>query len=1383
MKGAGELRLYVTVTAAPGLNWADTAVSDASGLLSDLSCTPAELVLDLESASGRILEAALRREAPGDARFWVEGRSLSELQAGHPPLVSGAVIVATSPKSSPPHRPKPTGLELTFTVLSGPDTGSIRVLNRGKYAIGRTTEDIHIADPQLSRLHAELTVEPTSIRIEDRGSANGTSIDRRRIESSLISTASQVEMGSSICGLRFSSEFENLSAPIVDPSEPLLVHREPATQRRSVMLLMALLPVAIGVGLAVVTGMWMFLAFSAMSALTMLIPVLGGRKRRRQFKRDLEAANQTDATRRKAATPSVAEILQYTFHQANQHQTIESRPTVARGATASGSVLAGWIRLGVAEQSANVSPDPADRDFVPSLLRDLPVSLNLCVHRHISITGNAQQIFAMVRSLVVQISSWNAASGHRLMFYGPLTDMPLEIRFLPQAALIQAPNELRTAVETAADHGIVLFLARTAALTDELESLLRRETAAGRLTIIGYGEEAPQADIPTVTLLRGSAILKNTGPAVEFVPDLVQPRAFERYCRSKGKLGLTQGAESESRKSPILPKVKALDSLVDTAEGQIRKRWASPDRNTNLEGPIGVGAAGDTSVDLQRDGPHLLLAGTTGSGKSELLRTLILSLCLNHSPRVVNFLLIDFKGGSGLGPLRKLPHSVGLLTDLSAESVERAMASLRAEVRRRESLFAWVEAGDIASYRRMRGPDLEEVPSLVVVIDEFRMLLEEVPAAMDELLRIASLGRSLGLHLVMATQRPQGAISADIRANITTSISLRVQTAMESQDILDTSDAAGISIESPGRAYLKRSGEPAKQFQSASSSMMSSLNEPVRMRLLENLLFDDASSAVDRGVENGEAALKGYIRAAVDAWRAESSRQPRQPVLPDLPEDFDSSMARDRLQSVADQDSAAGIRPGVRLGLLDLPSFQQQSVLYWRPHHDAHLALIGGPRSGVNSTMRNVMAQLLDYRIGDLHLYVLDGDGVLPGLEGDVQVGAYVPGDDIRRATRVIRRLAETVSERLAAAETSSRGSEAVDVDTGDSPSSEPPTLVLAVSGWGRWLSAIRNSPWPWAEEIIQDLVRDGGKVGVTVLVGGDRELVTARMFGNIENRLFLPAGASAESLMAWPRLPAMKRTPGRAYVEGRIALHPGVAQLVGCSGRGWAEHSGSGNRNSDDADLPFRIDALPRVLRPADLPSAAAGPGHILVGVQGDQLEPAIVRLPAGSVYVVLGGSQSGKTTTLEMLARQGPAGRLWIPVTAESLEDESKGRTASENHASLPGGTSGNLPGTIFIDDADRLSPQAQQNLIQLHSKGFGVVMSAALGPSVMSRIPLASAARATGRGMVLMPRSAFDGEFFDTRLDPEPAPPPGRAAIIEGARWQEAQLVQLPAVRDKL
>jgi len=209
-------------------------------------------------------------------------------------------------------------------------------------------------------------------------------------------------------------------------------------------------------------------------------------------------------------------------------------------------------------------------------------------------------------------------------------------------------------------------------------------------------------------------------------------------------------------------------------------------------------ADGPFAVDLVADGPHALVAGTTGAGKSELLRTWLLGLASAHGPSDVVFVLVDYKGGAAFDALRDLPHTVGLVTDLDAHLAERALRSLEAELRHRERLLADAGCSDFAAYRRAEEPG-GSLPRLVVVIDEFATLRAELPDFVDALVGIAQRGRSLGVHLVLATQRPAGAVDANIRANTNLRIALRVQTDADSLDVIDDRVAVEIPRSLPGR--------------------------------------------------------------------------------------------------------------------------------------------------------------------------------------------------------------------------------------------------------------------------------------------------------------------------------------------------------------------------------------------------------------------------------------------------------------------------------------------------------------------------------------------------------------------------------------------------------
>ena len=203
-------------------------------------------------------------------------------------------------------------------------------------------------------------------------------------------------------------------------------------------------------------------------------------------------------------------------------------------------------------------------------------------------------------------------------------------------------------------------------------------------------------------------------------------------------------------------------------------------------------------LDLNRQGPHALVAGTTGSGKSVLLQSWCLALASMNGPEHLNFVFLDFKGGSAFRKLERLPHTVGSVCDLDLAHAVRALRALEAELTRREQLSAAVHASDI---RDMVNPP----PRLIVVIDEFHALKDQLPDYVNRLVRIASLGRSLGMYLIACTQNPMGQVSADMKANMSVSICLRVRDRLQSCELLGDGRAADLSPAMPGAAFCNDS--------------------------------------------------------------------------------------------------------------------------------------------------------------------------------------------------------------------------------------------------------------------------------------------------------------------------------------------------------------------------------------------------------------------------------------------------------------------------------------------------------------------------------------------------------------------------------------------------
>ena len=382
----------------------------------------------------------------------------------------------------------------------------------------------------------------------------------------------------------------------------------------------------------------------------------------------------------------------------------------------------------------------------------------------------------------------------------------------------------------------------------------------------------------------------------------------------------------------------------------VAARWRQAEHVDSLAAPIGADGHGPLVADLAADGPHALVGGTTGSGKSELLRTLVASLAATYSPEQVNFVLVDYKGGSAFDACASLPHVVGLVTDLDDRLAERALRCLEAEIRHREQTLRDRGATDLGHYRAL-AQTVAETPwtplaRLVVIIDEFATLAAELPGFMDSLVSVAQRGRSLGMHLVLATQRPAGAVSASIRTNTALRIALRVLDAADSVDVLDSPEAAAIGRHRPGRAFARFGPGELVEFQSALVTGVTAAQRGPRV-----VPAPDGIPAPEPEVAPGDETpddltrLADSISRAWDRWDGIPPRQPWPDPLPPI-------VALDALGA---PEQAGGC--GVAFALADDPNRQCQYPLAWDP--DGGNALFAGnPGSGTTTALGSLAIAL-----------------------------------------------------------------------------------------------------------------------------------------------------------------------------------------------------------------------------------------------------------------------------------------------------------------------------------------------------------------------------------------------------------------------------------------
>jgi len=313
------------------------------------------------------------------------------------------------------------------------------------------------------------------------------------------------------------------------------------------------------------------------------------------------------------------------------------------------------------------------------------------------------------------------------------------------------------------------------------------------------------------------------------------------------------------------------------------------------------------TVDLITAGPHAVVGGTTASGKSEFLVTWVAAMAAAHSHDAVTFLLIDFKGGATFRPLLGLPHCVGLITDLDAREAGRALASLAAELRHRERAIRAAGVRDIDELRR-RDARSGPLPRLVIVVDEFATMLTTFPELHALFVDIAARGRTLGVHLILCTQRPNGVVRDALLANCSLRVSLRVNNRADSRAVLGTDAAAALSAALPGRCLIS-AGD----------------GDPVLTQVA--------------------TVTEGHLRAIIDRPRVGPA--PRRPWLDPLP----ARVTRADLAAVEKAGQAGETAPGIPIGLFDEPEHQRYRVARYQPARHGHVLVVGAGRSGKSSAL------------------------------------------------------------------------------------------------------------------------------------------------------------------------------------------------------------------------------------------------------------------------------------------------------------------------------------------------------------------------------------------------------------------------------------------------
>ena len=758
----------------------------------------------------------------------------------------------------------------------------------------------------------------------------------------------------------------------------------------------------------------------------------------------------------------------------------------------------------------------------------------------------------------------------------------------------------------------------------------------------------------------------------------------EAFARRLTPLHTVSGVvESSSAESGADADFMELLALGDVHRFDPDQAWRHRPARDRLRVPIGTGDGGSVvHLDIKESaqqgmGPHGLVIGATGSGKSEFLRTLVLGLAMTHSPEHLNMVLVDFKGGATFAGMAELPHVSAVITNLAQELtlVDRMQDALSGEMVRRQELLR--EAGNFASIRdyekaRAGGEPLQPLPSLFIVVDEFSEMLAAKPEFIDLFVAIGRLGRSLGLHLLLASQRLEEGRLRGLESHLSYRVGLRTFSAQESRAVLGVPDAYELPP-IPGLAYLKPDPTTMLRFKTAYVSGPPSGRVRVRRdeggKLRGILPFTisevqtlevpaDEPEPEPTPVETGDQQSLLDLAVSHMVGHGPAAHQVWLPPL-DVPDTLDELMpdlvVDPQLGLVSHEWRALGGLV-VPLGTVDRPREQRRDTLSVDLSGGAgHLAVVGGPRSGKSTTLRSVVAGMaLTTTPLESQFFILDfGGGTFAGLAGL----PHVAGIGTRSEPDVVSRIIAEVTGIVDRRERYFRANGIDSIETYRARRARPHEqgraddgygdVFLVVDGW----STLR-ADFDDLEIEIQQLSTRGLTFGLHIVAATSRwadfRAAMRDMFGSrLELRLGDPLDSEIDRRIA--ALVPQNR-PGRGLVSSKLhfltalpridgdarpaTLGEGVDDLVRRVSEAWTGPAGPKLRL-----LPERIsldDVCAQAGVPAALPDAEKGAHPLVVGINEKELAPVLLEPATEPHLLIFGDGQSGKSSILRGLAQE---------------------------------------------------------------------------------------------------------------------------------------------------
>ncbi|MFD9127889.1 type VII secretion protein EccCa [Kitasatospora sp. NPDC059571] len=934
-------------------------------------------------------------------------------------------------------------------------------------------------------------------------------------------------------------------------------------------------------------------------------------------------------------------------------------------------------------------------------LQDLPLAVSLRAFYHITVCGDPDTVYGTVRAMIAQLTTLHSPD-----------DLMVGVAAAPGAvdewewAKWLPHTQHRKENDGAGSRRLI------ATGLGELEELLAKELEGRK----GFSRDSvPSADKPhLIVVMDGAAVPQDSILAgaegvegvtvIEVVPgDLDEPSGHLVITVGKDELLLESASgasysgkpdtlsswQSEALARQLAPfRVSAGGddgdpSLVsmdftemmntgDPGSFDPARHWRPRPMAEKLKVPLGVGQNGEyvwldiKEASLQGMGPHGMCVGATGSGKSEVLRTIVLALAVTHSSEVLNLVLADFKGGATFAGMAEMPHTAAVITNLEGEAtlIDRMRDAIEGEMNRRQELLrAAGNYANINEYERARaaGAALDPLPSLLMIIDEFSELLTAKPDFIDLFIQIGRIGRSLGMHMLLASQRLEEGKLRGLDTFLSYRLGLRTFSAAESRAAIGVPDAYHLPP-IPGVGYLKFGSDVMERFRAAYVS--GPYRPPGQQRTsggqvitAQPVLFTAAEVAivepvVEEVVDEVEEVDDSLLDTMLDTFvhRMIGQGPPAHQVwLPPLEAAPSTDQLVPPLQVTAERgltspEYGALGRLVVPVGIVDKPRDQRRDVLYQDYSGAAgHGLIVGGPQSGKSNMVRALVAGFsVTHTPAETQFYLLDfGGGAFGALAGLPHVGGVAGRLDVEKVRRMISEVHGVLNRREELFRTAG-------IDTistyrsrraaGQLPDEQFGDVFLIIDGWLTF-----KQEYEVLEPVINDIAQRGLTYGVHVVITAARYAeVRPALKDLLQNRTELKLGDSMESEIdrkVAVNVPA--GAPGRGLTAAKLHFLSGLPRLDGSSE--------TGDLADGVADLVAQVDAawtgprapqvrmLPAVLDGNSLPKGFEHPDlGVAFGIDEVEMAPVFVNFETDPLFIVFGESESGKSAMLRMLIKQ---------------------------------------------------------------------------------------------------------------------------------------------------